>query len=49
MKLLKKIENLANNSSLILKKTETTSLKIIAQTNENEIMAIAHKSLPIAG
>lgn len=46
--LLKQLEVMRYHS-LILKKTETTSLKIIAQTNEHEIMAIAHKSMPIAG
>ena len=32
-----------------MKNLEESPLKIIAQTTTNEVMAIAHKHLPIAG
>ena len=35
--------------SLILKNIEQSPLKIIAQTDTNEVMAIAHKHFPIVG
>lgn len=35
--------------SLILSETENSPLKIIARTDENEIMAIKHNTLPIYG
>ncbi|MFM2226590.1 MAG: hypothetical protein RJA07_2792 [Bacteroidota bacterium] len=41
--------NVMRYHSLILENINTNELEIIAQTNNNEIMAIAHKSLPIIG
>lgn len=35
--------------SLVLKEVEKTELQIIASTNENEVMAIAHPQLKLAG
>jgi anthranilate synthase component 2 len=35
--------------SLMLQNTEGTELEVIAQTQSEEIMAIAHKTLPIHG
>jgi len=35
--------------SLIIKNLENTDLEIISSTNEGEIMAIAHKKLPVFG
>jgi len=35
--------------SLIIKNLEDTNLEVISTTNKNEIMAIAHRELPIFG